>query len=202
MTPNTALRQKVLTTDSTQRERAFKAYKESSEQMIHRLRTWHELQVVWGYETHTEQGTTGKTYTRRGRTRSHIVDSDVTPDDNVGHNQARDSYFEAVDNASPNTAMFLWVARIESTRTEPRGPDPGEPPLKFASLKSARVVHSVYIPADPPEEESYTEALLSDLDENITISSGDDDPHFTPDSVTVTRDADAYVGDETEVDDE
>lgn len=133
----------LLTPDSDERHRAFKQRLETDEQMVHRLRDWSEGDIIWGW-THLKGGSSmGKTYQREESVPTAADLSDYAP----GHEQARTAYESAVGTAASG-AVFLWVARIQSVRTEPRGPDPGEPPLKHATLTNPHVLESEVISDD------------------------------------------------------
>lgn len=150
----------VLIEDEDEREQAFREHKQSGEQMVHRLRDWQEGDILWGYESVSPNGSTGKTFSRRNREKrkDRIGDlSDLDPQD--AHESARDAFDQMADpdpdavslGGGPDSSIFLYAARIESVRTEGPGPDPGEPPLKFAQLGKVAVVDSKYIPPEDDE---------------------------------------------------
>ena len=149
----------VLTADPKTREEAFKEHKENGEQMVHRLRDWEKGDILWGYESVSGSGSTGKTFSRRNRENreERIGDLDgLDPQD--AHESARQAFESMTDpdktslGGGPDTSVFLYAARIESVRTEGPGPDPGEPPLKFARLGKVVVVDSAYIPPEADDE--------------------------------------------------
>lgn len=93
--------------------------------MVHRLRHWAAGDVIFGYDVVRPGGATGKTFTRE-------------------HAESMYNAVEAApvlgDTLGPETDVFGWVARIESTWSEGPGPDPGEPPLVYASLRDVVVL--------------------------------------------------------------
>lgn len=149
----------VLTDDTEAREQAFKEHKENGEQMVHRLRNWEEGDILWGYESVSPRGSTGKTFSRRkskeSKERAEEKDFEhLDPDD--AHESAKDAFESCTDPDSmsmgggPDTSVFLYAARIKSCRTEPHSSHDPEPPLKFARLGKVVVVDSEYI---PPEDD-------------------------------------------------
>lgn len=137
----------LLTTDKEQRERVFRERQSGGERMVHRLRDWEEGDILWGWASVKEGSSTGKTY-------RHATSDER--EEHIGeyleeaHTAAREAYEAVVENdgpmlgGGPGAAVFLFAARIESVDTEPPGPDPGEPPLKFAELGKVVVVDSHY----------------------------------------------------------
>lgn len=116
------------------RNEQFEREKAQGEQMIHRLRDWEAGDVIFGYEVHSGSGSTGKTFKRGGE---------------HGDTPAFRKAIQGFDNApvlgdelSEGSTAYVWSATIQKTRTAPRGPDPGEPPLKFAELEDVTVLAS------------------------------------------------------------
>lgn len=145
----------IRTDDTKQREQAFREHKQAGEHMVHRLRSWEEGDILWGWESVRPGGTTGKTYRRADAQRMQGKDFEyLDPDDS--HESARGGYEAVADphkasmGGGPDSAVFLFVARIGSVRTEPHSMQDPEPPLKFATLDKVRVLDSTYI---PPEDD-------------------------------------------------
>lgn len=117
---------------SDERIEQFEESKMNGETMIHRLRDWEAGDVVFGYDVVSDGASHGKTF-RRG---------DVHGDEFAierAINAVRDAPLVG-DELSEGTVAFAWVGKVEKTRTEPPGPDPGEPPLKMAELEQVSVV--------------------------------------------------------------
>lgn len=133
----------VLTPDTTERERLYREHIESGWLMVNRLRDFDEGQTIWGYVAiNDESASMGKTHSRGDFTRSFVED---------GHTPA--GVWEAVKSKMERTLEkvggdekvgFAWVGKVERVRTEPRGPDPGEPPLKHAKIRDATIIESRY----------------------------------------------------------
>lgn len=122
------------------RAKRFKQFKEQGKHMIHRLRDWEPEDVVWGYETHGETASMGKTFSKDG---PGPADADLS---DSGFDAAQDGYeFHLEENLDTKGVAFLWVGRIESVHTESRVGDEGEPPLKEASFRSVRVLRTDYV---------------------------------------------------------
>ena len=111
----------------------FEQSKMSGEVIIHRLRDWEAGDVVCGYDVVSDGASHGKTFKRGGE---------------FGDTLAIEQAIDGVRNApllgetlDEDTTAFAWVGIIESTRTEgPNPADPGEPPLKFGTLKQVSVL--------------------------------------------------------------
>jgi hypothetical protein len=133
----------VLYSDNTEmREAAFAEAKTGGRQMVHRLRDWEEGQTIWGWETHVESGgSMGKTHTRRDFERRVDDSEPVRPQVKAALVDTATGQLEST-RTDVRTAGFVWVAEIADVHTEPPGPDPGEPPLKDASLTNLSVVWS------------------------------------------------------------
>ena len=110
----------------------LKQRKETGMNMVHRLRDWERGDTIWGFDIQSENGsTTGKTFDRSRR----------LPDDS-------DPFVETVEQRMAQTLEmvkkpavgFVWVGTIEKVTTEGHDhSDPGEPPLKHASISDVCV---------------------------------------------------------------
>lgn len=101
----------------------------SGEGMVARLRDWTDGDTLWGVITlNPDTGfTSGKTFREGGE---HGRDAG---------DMAREYY--AGGGLTPVGVTALYRATVRDPRTEPRDPmDPGEPPLKFATLADVTVV--------------------------------------------------------------
>lgn len=135
-------RNPIYGTDADRRKTAFADAKTSGRQMVHRLRDWEEGQTIWGWEIHTESGgSMGKTRTRRDFEIQVDEDEPVRPQVKASLVDTAVAQLES-SRGDVRTAGFVWVAQIADVQTEPRGPDPGEPPLKDAKLTNLTVVWS------------------------------------------------------------
>ncbi len=145
----TQTEQTVFTTDEQQRNQAFIDRKQSGESMINRLRDWEVGQIVWGYDSVQETGSTGKTFTRE----EYGGYGDIEDTDR-GHERALQMYEARCEQTSTGpTALFCWVGKIQRVRVEAPDPsDPGEPPLTFAELDAVKVLESTFVPSEEDDE--------------------------------------------------
>lgn len=101
----------------------------SGEQMVHRLREWDDGDTLFGVTSmNADSGASmGKTF-REGGERV-----------NSAEQMARDRYENPPLPMSGVTVLFR--ATVRDPRTEPRDAmDPGEPPLKFATLTDVEIL--------------------------------------------------------------
>jgi hypothetical protein len=101
----------------------------SGEQMVHRLRDWTDGDTLYGVTSFNQDtGTSsGKTFREGGE---YGEDAEQ---------KARNQYERPGLPMSGVTVLFR--ATVRNPRTEPRNPaDPGEPPLKFATLTDVDVL--------------------------------------------------------------
>jgi len=113
----------------------------SGERMVHRLRDWEGGDTLYGAASvDLNQGgrsVSGKTYREGGE---YGEDAEA---------KARGKYETPLLARGANVAV-LYRATVRDPETEPRNPmDPGEPPLKFATLTEVEVLN--YRAEDPDE---------------------------------------------------
>lgn len=98
-------------------------------QMIHRLRDWEDGDTLYGATTLTETGRSGKTFREGGEF------GDASAKEMAREQFAGDSALLA------NGVNVLYRATVQQVQTDPRDPDdPGEPPLKFATLTDVEIL--------------------------------------------------------------
>lgn len=121
-----------MATEAMTRVAEFARQKERGEALVHRLRDWEAGDRVIGYDVVSENASHGKTFRPDGR----LLDSDE-PIAAITEQATGPLY-----DPESDSEVFVWSATIERVQTEPRGPDPGEPPLKFAELRDVTVERS------------------------------------------------------------
>lgn len=114
-------------------EVVMKQRKETGMNMVHRLRDWEPGDTIWGYDIQVEDGaTSGKTFSRD---ESSLV---LEGEEYVTLVEER---MEAMLNEHKSPAVgVVWVGTIEKVTEEAHDhSDPGEPPLKHASISDVCV---------------------------------------------------------------
>jgi hypothetical protein len=145
--------------DEQQRNQRFKDHKLNDEIMVSRLRNWEQGQTIYGCDLIAENGSSGKTFTRDDKPT--VLDDSGSPiDADKGHEKAAAMFDQLrADPPDGQNAVFYWVGRLASTRTEGRNPtDPGEPPLKYGTLDTLRIIESEYISASETESKEENDA--------------------------------------------
>lgn len=109
-------------------EYTFKRRKEKGMNMVHRLRDWEAGDTIWGYDIQIDNGnTTGKTFSRN--------DSTLVPEDEPYVEQVEERMEQMLDTHPSPAVGVVWVGTVETVTTEAHDhSDPGEPPLKHASV--------------------------------------------------------------------
>lgn len=101
----------------------------AGERLVHRLRDWTDGDTAYGVTSVSDSSgtSTGKTFREGGE---YGEDAEA---------KAREQYDRP---GLPMTGVtVLWRATVRNPRTEPRDPsDPGEPPLKFATLTDVEIM--------------------------------------------------------------
>lgn len=102
----------------------------SGEQMVHRLRDWTDGDTLYGVTSFSSSGAAmGKTYRDRGEYRD------------TAEQKAREHFKNGPAFGSFSGVMVLYRATVTDVWDEGTDPaDPGEPPLKYATLTDVEIL--------------------------------------------------------------
>lgn len=100
----------------------------TGERMVHRLRDWTDGDTLFGTARFATDADAclGKTFQKGGERRA------------SARQLARENYERT--GIPMDSVSVLYRATVRDPRTEPRGPDPGEPPVKFATLTEVEIL--------------------------------------------------------------